>query len=170
MRVYNVLVLNNAYEPIGITNSVSVVNKIISGRNLLIEKYYPHTYTSAGNQVIQIPAVIRIPRYISIRSFNGRSCSKSDIYERDGRTCVYCGIKPKVLTVDHVLPKSRGGISSYSNLVTACQNCNSRKGDRTPEEANIPMLKKIPMSYNPTINLINKQGSQNEYWSDFLYI
>ena len=162
--------LNNAYEPIGITSSKSIVNKIISGRNLLIEKYYPYTYTSAGNQVIQIPAVVRISKYISVRSFNGRSCSKSDIYERDGRRCVYCGIKPKVLTVDHVLPSSRGGMSSYSNLVTACHDCNNKKGDKTPEEANMLMLKNIPSSYNPTINLINKHGKNNEYWSDFLYI
>lgn len=169
MQDYKILVLNITYEPIGITNAKSVLKKVLSGNNLTIERYYPYTYRTAGNSVIQIPAVVRTHRYISIKSFNRKSCSKSDIYERDGYLCVYCGIKPSILTVDHVVPKSRGGLSTFDNLVTSCSSCNNKKGDRTPEEARLSFVRKIPSSYNPIIALINKCGDSNEYWRDYLY-
>ncbi|MEZ4901376.1 MAG: HNH endonuclease [Spirosomataceae bacterium] len=64
--------------------------------------------------------------------------TRQNIFKRDGHRCVYCGTHED-LTLDHVLPKSRGGRTSWDNLATACKRCNTRKGDRTPEEAFMPM-------------------------------
>lgn len=169
MLEYKILVLNISYEPIGVTTSKSVIKKLIAGTNVTVEKYYPYKYKTVNNFEIQIPAVIRTHKYISIKHFNRKSCAKSDIYHRDNYTCVYCGVRPKILTVDHVLPRARGGVSSYSNLVTSCMECNSKKGDKTPEEANLTFIKKIPSTYNHIIALINRHGTSNEYWADYLY-
>jgi hypothetical protein len=165
---YNVLVLNVAYEPIGITTAKSVVKKIISGNPLFIEEYYPHFYTAGGNFTVKIPAVVRINKYINVVTFGKKCFSKANIYARDRRTCVYCGTKWCSMTIDHVIPRSRGGLSTYDNMVTACKKCNCRKGNMTPEEANMKFVVDIPESYNPIMDAIRVIGDGNEYWSKFI--
>jgi 5-methylcytosine-specific restriction endonuclease McrA len=92
---------------------------------------------------------VRVPEVIILRVFNGFvrndvRFSRRNIFERDKNTCQYCGRKlPKMeLTLDHVIPRARGGIDSWDNLVLACMPCNVRKGCRTPEEAGMPLIRK----------------------------
>jgi len=92
------------------------------------------------DQNFPFPSVIRLHRYVSV-PFKNVVLNRQNIFRRDGHRCVYCGSYDD-LTLDHVLPKSRGGITSWDNLVTACRRCNARKGDYTPEEAYMKLPKK----------------------------
>ena len=90
---------------------------------------------------------------------------KANVFRRDNHTCQYCGAKPGVakLTLDHVLPRSRKGRSTWENVVTACEPCNHAKKDRTPEEAGMT-LRNIPVRPMATTNgLINPQGTPDEW-------
>ncbi len=103
-----------------------------------------------GGRYIFTPSFrIRIPEVVLLRSFNGYirreiRLSRHSIFERDQYTCQYCGKQlPKSrLTLDHILPQSRGGKNNWENLVVACMDCNARKADRTPAEAKMTLLRK----------------------------
>jgi len=141
----HVLVLNAGYEPLGLTS--------IRRGVVLVQNQTADTVIESSNvirtpsQKIHIPSVIRLKRMV--RRPRGRlSLSRHNILKRDGYTCQYCGSRAKILTIDHVLPRSRGGTDSWENLVTACLNCNTRKGDRTPSEAGMPLMRQPrPPSY-----------------------
>lgn len=131
-----VLVVDSAYRPILAINHRKAFCMIYSGRAELMEVYkdrflkYP--------EPINIPAVIRI-KYVDTLHVNNRNPSRKAILLRDGYTCVYCGrwLSHKHATIDHVMPKSRGGKNTWDNLVCSCEACNLKKGDRTPEECNM---------------------------------
>lgn len=92
------------------------------------------------------PVIIRLLKYIRHRTRLNKP-NRTRIYKRDGNECVYCGSK-KNLTLDHVIPKSRGGSNEWTNLVTCCSSCNRHKDNRTPEEAKMSMKK---TAYEPPI-------------------
>jgi 5-methylcytosine-specific restriction endonuclease McrA len=83
------------------------------------------------------------------------------VYKRDNHECVYCGSK-KQLTLDHVVPKSRGGKNTWSNLVTCCFTCNLKKGNKTPDEAKMVMR---TQPYTP--NILTENGVLNKIWNDY---
>jgi 5-methylcytosine-specific restriction endonuclease McrA len=92
---------------------------------------------------------LRVPEIIILNAFNGFfhkevRFSRRSIFERDKSTCQYCGTKlaKSELTIDHVMPRSRGGRDTWDNLVLACVKCNVRKGDRTPIEADMPLIRR----------------------------
>ncbi|MFT2008833.1 HNH endonuclease [Pontibacter sp. 13R65] len=87
-----------------------------------------------------VPSVIRLQRYVRV-PYYGISLSRHNVLRRDNYKCQYCGTV-KNLTLDHLVPRSRGGETNWQNLVTACMRCNTRKGNRTPEEAGLKLLSK----------------------------
>lgn len=89
--------------------------------------------------VYPVPRVVRLVTYVVTRwrFSRGPAWSRAGVLARDGRTCAYCG--GAATTIDHVLPRSRGGANSWLNTVAACGSCNHRKGDRTPAEARMPL-------------------------------
>ena len=91
---------------------------------------------------IRVPEVIALTQYDRLPT-NAVSFSRRNVFKRDRFTCQYCGRQPgkDELTIDHVVPRAHGGISSWTNCVLACINCNSRKADRTPQEANMPLCR-----------------------------
>lgn len=88
---------------------------------------------------------------------------------RDGYKCAYCGRSDIPLTVDHVIPKARGGEDSWENLVCACTKCNNAKGDRTPEEAKMKLLQK-PFKPSHIMFIKNVVGRLDERWKPYLYL
>lgn len=102
-----------------------------------------------------VPALIRLTQKIAFRAMQIRP-SRNAIFRRDKHTCQYCGDKTKI-SLDHVLPVSRGGKNTWENLVTACFSCNNRKGNKTPEEAGMKLLS-TPKHWSPAIppDLFNK--------------
>ncbi|MFC7532673.1 HNH endonuclease [Actinoplanes sp. GCM10030250] len=89
--------------------------------------------------VYQVPTVVRLVSYVVTRWRRGRgpAWSRAGVLARDGRSCAYCG--DAASTIDHVLPRSRGGRNEWTNTVAACGRCNNRKGNRTPAEARMPL-------------------------------
>ena len=137
-----VLLLNQTYEPLG---TVSVARAIIMTfkNSVTVEELDDDRVLRSPQAEYPVPSVIRRRSYINIRRRREASGSKRlRIYMRDKFRCQYCGEKkqPTALTLDHVHPRSRGGDNSPVNIVTACIKCNNRKGDRTPEEARMPLL------------------------------
>src|ERR1044072_6752400 len=129
-----VLVLNTSFEPINVCTERRAVVMIFKGV-ARVEEHNGHMLHSQKLS-IHAPSVIRLTEYIHI-PFERRSLSRKNILLRDHSTCQYCGTQypPSELTLDHVLPRSRGGESAWDNLVACCKRCNHRKGNRTPEES-----------------------------------
>ena len=96
---------------------------------------------------ILIPKILRLLKIVRQIYKHGVRYNKNNIFTRDGYKCCYCG-DSKSLTLDHIIPRSRGGKSTFENVVTCCKQCNQKKGDKTPQEVNM-YLKKLP--YQPTI-------------------
>jgi len=138
LNARRVLVLNAGYEPLGLTSIrrgvVLVQNRTADAVSL------SQQFLRTPSSRIPVPSVIRLRRMIR-RPAGRLSLNRQNILRRDGFTCQYCGARHKVLTIDHVIPRSRGGRDSWENLVAACLDCNVRKGDRTPEEAGMPLLR-----------------------------
>lgn len=111
------------------------------------------------------PLVIRLCRFVHI-PFKKVSLTRQNIFKRDSFRCAYCG-KREELTLDHIVPRSQGGIDSWHNLVSACQKCNTYKGNRTPEEAGMKMLTK---PYRPSFIMFLRDFSGNihDEWKPFL--
>ncbi len=102
-----------------------------------------HTTTvSSPSRSYHLPAVVRLKQYIRPYLSLSVRLSRQNIFLRDNHTCQYCYSKfpEKKLTVDHVVPLSKGGRNEWTNVVTACSKCNNRKGDKSPEKANLRLL------------------------------
>ena len=87
---------------------------------------------------LPVPTVIRLRSYVKI-PYKEISLSRRNLLHRDNYTCQYCGDRRHDLTIDHIVPRSKGGTDSWENVVAACLKCNVKKGDRTPKEANMVM-------------------------------
>jgi len=120
------------------------------------------------NSSIPLPSVIRLNSYLRL-PYRKIEISRKNIHYRDDFTCQYCGKKSKELTIDHIIPKSRGGDDSWENLVSCCKACNNKKGDKTPAEAGMKLLSK---PYKPNyVMFINKiVGGHHEEWKPYLFI
>jgi 5-methylcytosine-specific restriction endonuclease McrA len=120
---------------------------------------------------IHAPSVIRLTEYIHI-PFERRSLSRKNILLRDHSTCQYCGRQypPSELTLDHVLPRSRGGESAWDNLVACCKRCNHKKGNRTPEESGMHLLRR-PRGFSLHVNrqIMRYLGRADETWRKYLF-
>jgi 5-methylcytosine-specific restriction endonuclease McrA len=131
-----VLVLNLDHSPVAV---VSVQKAFIL---TYLEKvscltFYEDLTIRTVTKSFQYPAVIRLNEYKNI-PYKGVLLNRANIFKRDSQECQYCGSK-KQLTLDHVLPRSKGGKSNWINLVTACHRCNVYKGDKTPEQAGMQL-------------------------------
>ena len=159
-----VLVLNQDYTPLTICSVQRAFMLIFLDKADLIEKIEGRTLRSIA-KTFPFPSVVKIRKYVHI-PYQGVVLSRQNIFKRDGGTCQYCGTN-KDLTLDHVIPSSKGGKSSWTNLVTACKKCNSRKGDFSLEKAGM-QLRKQPAkpSYLSFIRMNN--GAYREEWDTYL--
>jgi 5-methylcytosine-specific restriction endonuclease McrA len=134
-----VLVLNASYEPLQLISIRRAIVLLLQEKAELIEA--AEQRLRARSVSFEVPLVIRLVHYIKIPRRMRLPCSRRGVLARDRETCMYCGAQPgrANLTVDHILPRSRGGQTVWENVVAACRECNHRKGDRTPEEANMKL-------------------------------
>lgn len=125
------LVLNAGYEPLAVVPFRRALTLVLAGKAVvLVADDLP--VMSAGLASLPRPAVVVLTRYVRIPHQRRVPVSRRGVLRRDDHRCVYCGRAAS--TVDHVLPRSRGGRDTWENLVAACLPCNGRKGDRTPSE------------------------------------
>ncbi len=114
------------------------------------------------------PSVIKLASFVRI-PYKKVDLSRKNILRRDNNQCQYCGTKQGVLTIDHIIPRSRGGGETWENLVTACVKCNNRKGNHTPEEARMKMLK-LPKRPNHILFIQQHAGALDDKWRPFLFL
>ena len=153
-----VLVLNFDFTPLNVTSVRRGFILVDKGKAEIVKS--DDNPISTGYKTYIRPVIIRLLNYIKNFS-RGLRANRSRIYKRDNHECVYCGSK-KDLTLDHVIPKSKGGSNEWTNLVTSCFKCNLKKGNKTPEEA------KMVMKYKPFApTLVNENGILNKVWNDY---
>ena len=164
-----VLVLNSTFEPINVCTTRRAVVLILKGVARAEEKH-EHSFRSTSHSM-HVPSVIRLTDYVHI-PFERKSLSRKNILLRDHYTCQYCGrvYAASELTLDHVVPKSRGGGSGWDNLVTCCKRCNNRKGHYLPDEAGMRLLKR-PQSFSHNVNrqIMRYLGRTDATWRKYLF-
>ena len=134
-----VLVLNQSYEPIMVIGAKRAIILILSEKVDALENY--RELIHAAYLTLPLPSVIRLKQYARIRR-KDIVLSRKNILKRDNHTCQYCGIRSVPMTIDHIIPRQRGGEDSWYNLVAACVICNTRKGNRTPSESQMKLTKR----------------------------
>ncbi len=159
-----VLVLNQDYSPLSVCSTERAFLLIYLDKAELVHEDRNHQMRSV-NAIYPAPSVIRLQKYIFI-PFKSVLLSRQNIFKRDAHTCLYCGGKQD-LTLDHVLPKSRGGATNWANLATACKKCNSIKGNKTPEEADM-FLSQKPFKPSYIMFVRNFSGFTSEDWLQYL--
>lgn len=167
---HRTLVLSQSYEPVNIVPVQRAITLLFLGKAELIEEYDGNVKTTSV--VFKMPAVVRLLR--AFRRFRKAvKFSRVNIYGRDKYTCQYCGVKKKSiseLTYDHVMPRSRGGKTVWTNIATCCQDCNRKKANRTPSEAGMKLLKEpVQPTATPVLIVTISRESTPDAWRDYLY-
>ncbi len=132
-----VLVLNQNYEPLNITNLRRAITLLHLGKAEVVETV--DRAVRSERTALAAPSVVRLAYYVR-RPYPQLRVSRKGVFARDNHACVYCGETEVPLTIDHVMPVSRGGSHEWTNLVTSCVACNNKKGNRTPTEAGLAFL------------------------------
>ena len=161
-----VLVLNASYEAINVCTVRRAAVLVLKERAEILERadwsLHAETFQMPRPTVIRLNTYVRVPR-----DAHSRKITRRAIFARDKWTCQYCGTGHSHLTVDHVIPRSKGGTSSWDNIVTCCAPCNRRKGDRLPKHAGMhPRVKPAPPS--ATIFVHVAVPKVPEVWQQYL--
>jgi len=164
-----VLVLNASYEPINVCAARRAIVLVLKGVAMMEEANGHHLHSA--RIAIHVPSVIRLLEYRRI-PHQTRALSRKNILLRDRNTCQYCGkiLAAGELTLDHVVPRSRGGLSSWENLVACCHNCNRRKGNMLPQEANMRLTRE-PRAFNlhTSRHIMRLMGRSDSKWQKYLF-
>ncbi|WP_448379732.1 HNH endonuclease [Gloeomargarita sp.] len=159
-----VLVLNASYEPLNITTWKRAAVLLLKGKAEQLEHNGKVIYPN-----FPLPTVIRLRHYVNI-PHKEIPLTRRNVLHRDGHTCQYCGYTGEDLTLDHVIPKSRGGADSWENIVTACVRCNIKKGNRTPEEARLTLRQRPRRPHSSLHFEVSKhlRGGSNQEWRKYV--
>ena len=152
------LKLDASWRPIEIIDGFKGFNMCFTGRANVVLKYDDDFF----------PAVIVLKSYVR-KKFMSYACNRKNVVWRDKNICQYCGNRFCFadLTMDHVIPKSRGGDKSWTNIVACCKRCNNNKGNRTPEEAKMPLIKK-PFIPKWNIHVLLRDKKIPQEWEDYI--
>ena len=161
----HVLVLNASYEPLNVCTVRRAHVLVFKGKAEVIE-HLGKPLRSAAESFVW-PHVIRLLRYVRVPRSVQRKISRRALFARDRWRCQYCGNDGGKLTLDHVVPRSRGGESIWENVVTSCAPCNLRKGDRTAEEAGM-RLRTSPRPPAPTLFVTLSASRIPDGWEPYL--
>ena len=166
------LLLNASYEPMSILRWQDAVCMWIKGTAEIVSEYTERVYHAIDGWSGMMPAVIRLKRYVATHKHKVKF-SRRNVFGRDSFSCQYCGAQPgtEELTYDHVLPRSRGGKTTWENIATCCWDCNEAEADRTPSEAGMKLRKKpVKPLVRPQLGRlgINMPNTPDE-WRNFLY-
>lgn len=161
------LKLDSSFRPVDIIDAVEALVLCIIGKARQIEDH--NKVINSVSESFKLPAVIVLNRYVKYK-FSYAACNRTNVLWRDKNQCQYCGntFPPDKLTLDHVIPKSRGGDNSWKNLVAACKKCNQKKGSRTPSESG---MKPINAPYKPKASILRfiTKEQFNPIWKQYLW-
>ncbi|MER3501467.1 MAG: HNH endonuclease [Candidatus Fervidibacterota bacterium] len=163
-----VLVLNRNYEPLNIVSVKRAIVLLLKGKAEMV-KSEGGLVVHAAREELPVPSVVRLMAYAHRPPARVR-LNRRSILIRDDYTCQYCGYRGPGLTIDHVIPRDRGGKTDWENLVACCTRCNNRKGNRTPEEAGMTLRKRPRKpAYLPYMGYAKlMQALRNPKWHEFL--
>lgn len=184
------LVLNKGFLPIQLTTVRHAIELLCQERAKVVDRNYvtytldqwmvesamqARTGTAKQDDIITtVSAIVLIPKVITLTEYETMPrrvmrFRRRDVFTRDDHTCQYCGDKfpPDQLTLDHVVPRSRGGATTWENCVTSCRPCNTVKADRTPQEAGMKLIGGIPKRPNAGIHFTRKIQS-DDVWKQFI--
>lgn len=158
------LLLNATFEPMKVISWQRAVTLVFLGKVDVVEAY-DDAITSVSAS-LPMPSVVRLRRYA--RQERRVKFSRTNVYRRDGFSCQYCGAKPGVheLTLDHVVPRARGGGTHWTNIVTACGACNNRKADRSLEASKMH-LARWPAAPDH-LPLVSPAEAPHASWAEYL--
>ena len=162
-----VLILNQNYEPMSVCNVKKAIILLFLGKAELIEAHHGKQIRSVS-MAMPFPSIVRLGVYVRV-PYKKIILSRKNILRRDGHRCQYCGRTDVTLTVDHIVPKSNSGEDTWENLVTACVECNNKKGSRTPDDAHMRLLRR-PMKPNHVTFIRHFVGTIDERWKPYLFM
>jgi 5-methylcytosine-specific restriction endonuclease McrA len=163
--VERVLVLNGSYEPLNVCTVRRAHVLVFKGRAEILERHEHPLRTSCS--AFPRPHVIRLKNYVRVPRGVTKRISRRVLFARDGWRCAYCGTDSARLTLDHVVPRSRGGNSVWENVVTSCAPCNLTKGDRLLEETSM-RLRTPPRSPAPLLFIRLAAEEIPDVWRRYL--
>ena len=141
------VLLNADYTFLNVVNWKRAMCLIAKGK-VQVLRHSQRLIRTAEGLAVKVPSVMRLIKLIRTLYINRVPFSKKNVLIRDGFRCAYCGDEKRKLTIDHIIPKSRGGKTDFENCVASCKSCNNKKGSKIPSEAN--MFLKVK-AYQPTI-------------------
>ena len=159
------LKLDATYRPVAVVDCLEALVLCIVGKATAVEEY--EEKISSPSVTFKIPSVIVLKTIV--KYFNsGFAASRTNVIWRDNNTCQYCNKKflSSDLTLDHVIPKSRGGANTWTNLVASCKKCNQKKANRTPEEAEMKLAKK---PVKPSNSILRHTSEIEPIWGIYLW-
>ena len=161
----HVLVLNASYEPLNITTWRRAMVMLLKGKAEGLE----HDPTHPIRDDILLPTVIRLRQFVRV-PYRQMPLTRRNVFQRDGHRCQYCGCLAERLSIDHVIPRSRGGSDVWENVTTACMPCNVRKGNRTPREAGMPLARQPhrPPSSLSFEAIRHIRSGQHQEWAKYV--
>jgi 5-methylcytosine-specific restriction endonuclease McrA len=164
-----VLLLNSNYEPLNVCDIRRAFRLLFGEKAEIIE--YDHTEIRTPREVLRAPSVIRL-QYLIKRPRPRVKLSRREVFTRDRHTCQYCSRQTHDLTLDHVVPRHRGGAHSWENLVAACKSCNHRKGGKLPDEARMRLTRP---PFEPRCDVYSLftpylSDPRNEAWRNYLFL
>ena len=161
------LKLDSSYRPLEIVDSIEALVLCLIGKAYAIENYKEEI--KSVSESFKLPAVIVLTRYVKFH-FHTMTANRANVIWRDQNTCQYCSKEEesRVLTIDHVVPRSKGGKNTWENLVTACKKCNQKKGNKPPKEANMKLLREPK---RPKSNILRTIGKKqiSDLWKNYLW-
>lgn len=162
----HVLILNQNYEPLSVCTARRAVVLVFLGKAEIVE--HRAELVRSTLRSYPLPSIVRLMAYVRI-PHKGIILSRKNIMKRDGHQCQYCGTTKGPLTVDHILPRNRGGEDTWENLVCACLTCNNRKGDKTAEQARMRLLRS-PKRPTPIHFIQHFIGVADHRWRPYLFL
>ena len=164
VQSFQALKLDATYRPVGVVPSIEALVYSLMGKATILESH--NRKINSAHCTFHLPSVVVLNRVA--KRAGQLSCDRKNVYIRDGGCCQYCGkkVSKKESTLDHVLPKSRGGVIRWNNVVLSCFSCNQKKGNRTPQEASMKLRREPkPLTYHQYLASISLD---TDVWKDYI--
>jgi len=165
LNLPKVLLLNYSYEPIMVVSIKKAIILHVLEKVDMVEK--SDKYINSLYLSIPIPYVVKLKNYLYVKP-KQLALTRNNIIKRDDSECQYCGKKASAMTIDHVIPKDKGGKDKWDNLVAACKKCNIYKGNFLLDELDMKLIKK-PSQPSYLLHL-QKYKSKHPSWDQYIYI